>query len=289
MIVTTYQYSGKITLNGCVISVVLGALTACVLGLAYGYMTVWVPFIYVNLLATIGLGAGSGLAAGKGAKMGKLQSPAMYVAIGLLVGLAGEYFNWVWWIFALSRQELLTFNPEYVFRVAREILQKGTWGIGGEAPLAGLPLLCVWIVEGLIIIGAAVAMCLHTLKSSICCSRCETWFDEPHMTCTYARPTVLESVVSNLKTLNFSCLNGLERLTERPFPKTFLNLEIYLCPGCRKFACFSLILVEMVTKGKKTEMKKTRQINRQLLTRETLEELTTCCEASQPVPEPDEE
>lgn len=274
---TTYQYSGRITVHGLLMGLVFGIASACILGCAYGYVTVWVPFMYVNFLATIGLGWGTGLAAAKGARMGKLQSHMIYLFIGLIVGLAAEYFNWVWWIFALSRQEHLLFNPVHIVQVARVVLQDGTWGMSEDVPVFGIPLLCVWVVEAGIIIGTAVATCVHGLKSYICCPQCEHWIETPEMTFSFTGPEIIESVVSRLRKLEFSCFDDMQILTETPYPDAFYNLDLFACPSCRHFYCFSFTQVEIQSRKKKAEKKETCLIHRQLLSLDTLQELMACC------------
>ncbi|MBT3381673.1 MAG: hypothetical protein HN742_35615 [Lentisphaerae bacterium] len=269
---THFRHSGQITVAGILMGLALGSLAALLLSIPYAYITVYVPFVFLNIIATAALGGLTGLCAAKAARKGDLQSPAAYVTIGLVVGVAAEFWNWVFWIFAISRQELLTFQPSVIVAVARNILPEGTWGMSSGTNITGIPLLCVWVVEGAIIIIACAAAALEGLKSYLCCPKCTTWFNTATKTLTYDVPAALPDVVDEFSRLQFACLADLQPV-EAAGADRYLQLDLFFCPECSEFGCFSFTSVEMVKKKDKTEKKEDALIDKQLLPMEQLSEL----------------
>lgn len=263
-----YQYSGAVTGAGVVMGLVAGCVAAIILSIPYGYITVFIPFIYLNLIATAGFGALVGLCAGWGARKGNMQNAAMYVVVGLIPGILAEYCNWVYWIFIHSEHQFLITNPLAIVAIAKEVMKEGTWGLSSGGNVTGMFLCVIWVAEAVIIIGGAAWLSLIQLTSYICCPDCTVWFKDATKTLSYDLPADVNHVVSELKGLNFKVLQELE--PQKPDKSKFLTLEIYFCPKCSKFGCFDLAQVELEQKKDKVEEKKTELIKRQLFPKEGL-------------------
>jgi hypothetical protein len=150
-------------------------------------------------------------------------------------------------------------------------MEEGTWGMTSGDNVAGLELACVWIAEGLMIVGGSIYMARGGLTSYICCPDCTVWFKDPTKTMSYEMPEDLDKVVHDLKGLNLKTLHHLTPLTgQKP---ASLEFDIFFCPACSTFGCFDLQTVELIQKKKKVETKKAKLIDRLLLPKEGLADL----------------
>src|SRR5690348_2250719 len=89
-----YRHSGKFNAPGLVLSVVVAAALGFPLGLAYAYLIRWIPFIYVNILATAGYGFVFGLVTTKVLKATQVRNTALAGLCGLAAGLIALYCDW---------------------------------------------------------------------------------------------------------------------------------------------------------------------------------------------------
>src|SRR5512146_3526374 len=112
-----YSHSGKFEILGLVYMLVFGAAGALVLGLIYAYATDYIPLVYLNMLLVIGYGCGVGACVHFGAKFGKVRNGKLLLLGGFAAGLMAEYTNWVWWVLAYTKQEVLVFMPADLWQV----------------------------------------------------------------------------------------------------------------------------------------------------------------------------
>jgi hypothetical protein len=243
---TYYRHTGRITAKGLMLGLLAGCGTAIALSVPYAYITVYVPIVYANLLATVGFGLVVGLAAARAARAGDLQSAPAYALVGIVAGLVAEYFNWVFWIFALSHQKLFTLDPWILYEIAGEILPEGTWGLGRSGNVTDIALLLVWIVEGGMILGIAAYTTVDGLRRFICCPACTAWFDKPIKTHLYELPDDPEPVAAQVRDLKLKCLLDLKPIPEGAGASNFLSLDLFFCPACNHFGCLTLARVETV-------------------------------------------
>jgi hypothetical protein len=267
-----YKYSGKISPEGTVLGLITGCLAAAVLSVPYAYTTIFIPLVYFNVLATLGLGVAAGFCASWGARKCNMQNVFMYMAVGLVTGLCAVYFSWVYWVFVMSGHEWLVFSPLGLISVAQEVMVEGTWGMTSGGNITGLALAAIWVVEAVMIVGATIYMARKGLTSFICCPDCTVWFKDPTRTLSYEMPESISDLTDALKQLNFKALHDLTPV--QPGETGALLLEIYFCPACSKFGSFDLQRLEHTVKNGKVETKKTMLIERQLLPKEGLLELT---------------
>jgi hypothetical protein len=267
-----YKHSGDITMGGLLNGMATGVVVALVLSIPFAYINVYIPFVYLTILATVGYAGVTGWLSAKVARAGDLQSVGMYILIGLVSGIAAEYFNWVAWIFAVSRQQALIFNPVGLVAAARQILPEGTWGLRGNEAVSGIPLLCIWIIEAGMIIGIATYITYRGLVQFICCPECKKWFDRPTKTVHFKMSDKPELVTFHLRSLQFKSLTDLGK-ADLAVDRRYFAVELYFCPACSKFGCFTVKSVETVIKKDKAETKEKVLINRLILPMDRLVEL----------------
>ncbi len=158
-----YQPSGRAPLTGLLLFVAIGLVIGGLLGAIYILIVRYIPFIYVNFFATIGLGFGVGWVLGRLVRSGHLRSPGKVALAALIVGLGTVWLQWVFfWALAFAQNNdvsLLTAytgllrNPTGLWTCICELSQEGHWSIGrgGKTAVSGIPLIIVWIIEAGII------------------------------------------------------------------------------------------------------------------------------------------
>lgn len=267
-----FQHSGRITLAGILFGSAAGGVAALVLGIPYAYCVKYVPFIYLNFIASAALGALVGIVAAMGARAGKLQSSAMYQLLGVAAGLLALYFAWVFWIFALTGQRVLTFNPQAIYFVGSLILEKGTWGMGKHGqPVTGWFLGLVWLAEAGAIVVSSYALCRAGLASYACCPLCQKWFKSPMRSLHFQVPENPGPVVERLSNLDFGCLPELAPASgDKKEPGAFLTLELYRCPACSGFGFFSLKVTKVWQEKNETKTSEQTLLERLVMPAESL-------------------
>lgn len=177
-----YRHSGKVPLGGLLTTAIAGIGTAISLAFVYAYATNWIPFVYVNVLLTLGLGGIVGILVAKAARGGKLRNPGVVGLVGLISGLVALYV--AWGADALARlgwpQEgsaLSVFYPRFLWGYIQIFYAKGFWGIGkGNAGMiSGIPLAIVWLIEAGIIVGLSTAAAWGDLLTVVFCEACNEW------------------------------------------------------------------------------------------------------------------
>ena len=165
-----YKPSGKAPVSGLVILLLVGIAAAFALSFPYVLAVHYIPFIYVNFFVTLGYGFGLAMAMITANHFGKIRSSGKASLVALIVGLAACWFQWVYYLSLLPSGEgqfindfyrQLIAHPDTVFRFMGELSEQGTWGIGkiGRSPtdaVSGIPLIFVWVVEAIIIVGIPV-------------------------------------------------------------------------------------------------------------------------------------
>ena len=117
----------------------------------YAYAIRYIPWVYLNVIATgiyaFLVGAAAGLV---GRWMGVGTGLSSFFA-GLFNIVAAVYFGWVAYIYVITEQKLLTLDVGNIFRIMGVIAEKGSWSIFGWTPKGGA-LYTVWVLEAVIIL-----------------------------------------------------------------------------------------------------------------------------------------
>ena len=51
-----YKHSGKFSVGGAIYALVLGSVVLCFCAFFYAYLILYLPFVYINALITVGFG-----------------------------------------------------------------------------------------------------------------------------------------------------------------------------------------------------------------------------------------
>jgi hypothetical protein len=264
---THYKPSGEITFAGVLSAITIGTGLAFLCSIPYAYITVYVPLIFINLIAVLGFGVIVGLGAAKGARAGNLTSPIAAAALGCVVGVFAVYCDWVWWVYAASRQEVFTLNPLALLVVASLILPEGTWGLSSGEPLTGWLLALVWLAEAGLIVGFAIVTAYKGVAAWICCPRCRKWIENPVATYAFAPAEDPRACADALATGSLAPLLALAR-TSIDTANRCLSLELFACDRCKHFACASLTDLTITRKKDDTTIKRAPLHNKLIIAAE---------------------
>ena len=224
-----YQHSGRVELKGLLFILLAAPITTLILGFIYGYAIAYIPFIYLNFLLTIGFGFASGFVTGMAGYFGKIRNTGFMVGAGILTGLLAEYFGWVYWLYAFTDEELLVYAPFDLLYYIGQVAENGAWSIGSATP-TGWFLVLIWVIEALIIIGAATLAAMGPTSDVPYCEECDAWTDDEAIGTEIQSLDDNHALVNSLEQGNYDLLKYLKPITD-PMEKS-LNVTIRNCPKC---------------------------------------------------------
>ena len=195
-----YKASGKFSPLSFLFFILLALIAFPLLGLIYAYCIWYIPFIYINFIiaAIFGFIVGflvNTLVIGKG----KVRNKLLAVLFGLFGGFIALYFHWSVWVdlvinagesygnsrigvtvsnISILQVFALATDPVTLFNLISEIGEVGTWGIR-SATVSGTFLYVIWIIELIIIVGAAT-LTISKHRQPFC-ENDSKWFEEQNL------------------------------------------------------------------------------------------------------------
>lgn len=270
-----YQSSGRIGPLGIPAMLIAGFGGALVLGIAYAYLIVWIPIVYVNFLATGGFGVGLGMAVDKAARFGKVRNAKSAHLIGFLAGLFGLYVAWAWDGTARTSGEAesipVLWNPLALKAYVSVFYETGFWGFRG-GNVSGIPLAVIWVIEALVIVGCSTLLAGSTASTPFCES-CSEWANETEG---YKR-LLPPSDPQPLAQLSEGDLSALSQFTAcEDTPDQSIRLDLHACPQCAdtRFLTVNLSVITVDKDGDSSE-NTTAIIERMVLDAESMQQLQT--------------
>lgn len=222
-----YKPSGKFSILSFLYFTVLSLLVLPLLGLAYAYCIWYIPFIYINFIIAAVFGFIVGVLINTFViKKGKVRNKLLAVLFGFFGGLIALYFHWSVWVdlvinagesYGNSRIGITVSNisflqvftlatePATLFNLISEIGEVGTWGIR-RATVSGTFLYVIWLIETIIIIGAA-SLSISKHRDPFC-EHDNTWFEKQELKpFNFIENT--EEMITDLGTSNLEKLDSL--------------------------------------------------------------------------------
>ncbi len=142
----------------------------------------------------------------------------------------------------------------------------------GTSPSGGV-LYSIWVVEALIIIVAAVAMCLGAIKRNPFCESCESWTEATLISNRLSPIINIEDLVSTLEINNQSQLMKLVEID--PMDKLRTQVQVFSCSNCSNtfYLTVDAISVTIDDKGERDE-EETSIVENLILTTQAHNEIT---------------
>lgn len=251
-----YRHSGKFELMGPVYMLAAGAAGAVAMGAAYGYGSFYIPLVYLNLLLVVAYGFGLGLCVQWGARRGKVRNGPLLLLCGLAVGLFAEYTNWVWYFFALTKQETFAYLPADVWQLILAVNQQGVWSVFDSTP-TGIELWLYWGAEALVIVGLSTFVPWLNLRGVPFCEPCSRWVDGQETLSPLDPVADPKGFRSRLEQGDYAPLKTLHKLPQES--SAFTSVTLLKCPGCQASNYLSAQAVTL-TKDKKGKVNR-KQVN----------------------------
>lgn len=151
-----------------------------VLGYIYAVLILFIPFIYVNVLMTVGYGILAAYLAEAALWYGKCRSETHALIFASFIALFAIYVQWAVWLQIIGffgeevsfveRLDVVVYyltHPVVMWEDMKSIAEVGVWGFG-ENLVNGTMLWIVWILEALIILGVIVFRTGENVDSPFC-------------------------------------------------------------------------------------------------------------------------
>ena len=175
-----YRHSGKFGPQALLVVPLAAVALGWPLGLAYGYLIKWIPFVYLNLLITAGYGIGLGLAAGFLLKRCRVRNLVVAAGLSVATGLLANYFQWNGHVHALFGEAPLLCRPRGLWAAMQFLNEHGSWSLGRHSTgnVTGMFLAGVWAVEALAILTLVVVFGTDPVRNRPYCEKSGSWLDE---------------------------------------------------------------------------------------------------------------
>lgn len=251
-----YRHSGKFEIMGLAYMLVFSAIGAVVLGAAYGYGIFYIPIVMLNMLLVIAYGFCIGLCVQYGAKLGKVRNNGLLLLGGLAAGLMAEYTNWVWYIFALSKQDTLAYMPADIWQIILNVNAQGVWSVFDSTP-TGIELWLYWGAEALVIVGIAAAVPWLNLRGAPFCEHCSRWVESKDKISPLEPVADPKGFKSRLEQGDYAPIKTLKVLPQET--NAFTTVTLLKCPGCQSSNYLTAQAVTL-TKDKKGKVSRKQLI-----------------------------
>lgn len=159
------------------VGVVLALGIIAPIAFAYGVVTRYNPFIYINVLFTVGYGAIVWGGVSIVYIVGHIRNFRMFQFTTLLlsiVGLCCVWLTYVVFVVDASFVEVLSDFPYYFSRTTNLSYSVGRGSTG--LPISGIVLYIFWVIEAILLVGIPVFLVRKTGRASrVYCEDCNRW------------------------------------------------------------------------------------------------------------------
>jgi len=278
-----YRHSGKAPVIGLLLIGIAGFVAIPILGLVYGYLLRYIPFIYINCLIVVGYAYAISFVITRVAKYGKVRNMILIGLAGLFFGLLADYIGWVSWIAALFGDPSYLigfFFPFQVFGVITEIAKEGAWSLSGTTP-TGAVLYFIWFIEACIVIGGSTYLSISALSEIPFCEDSDTWADKKTFLGAFMPVANAQQFRAAVAQGSFAPFNELK--PAQPGSRKFTLLETYECEQCKSFFVLNVKNVDVtVNRRGKAETKTKPIVSNLVVTPTTLASLRKLAEVRPP-------
>jgi hypothetical protein len=289
-----YHHSGRFPLSGAVVGLLVGGICAIMLGAAYSYAVLYVPYPKLSVLLCMGFGAAVGAVTTRAMAKMKVRNWLVMCAVTVAAAAIGVYSAWLFWVYALLmlwKRPLplseFVVNPAHLWRVIKVLNQYGVWKLSktDKEAVNGIMLWIVWCGEAALVVGCALALVIPALAKPFC-EECESWCTDKKEI-GKASATNTAELIRRLEAKDFAYLPP---LPAEPPAMTWCSLMLSACPGCGQTNALSVSRITL-TKNKKGQVNKTSKslMNRLVLTPQEAGALVRACQegpAAAPIAEP---
>lgn len=257
-----YQPSGGLQPAGILTMFGLSLLAAVLLGLLYGVVAYYNPFIYLSFLGAWFLSIGLGIVVNTTSVWGKVSDKRLVIGASVLTGLVGLYAAWVGWLYAVMDYETVMLNPSEILSFIELAGAVGFYEIFGSTP-TGWALYGIWVAEAAIIAGGTIWNVLGVSNPAPLCDDCGEWTDQEVIT---PAAEVVRDPGAMARALEARSLSVLTDLKHNPFAdRRRTEVLVHQCKNCKGPRYLSVYDVQMTYDDEGNESVKVSSITKNLI------------------------
>ena len=277
-----YRHSGKFGVSALLALPLAAVVLGWPLGFAYGYLIKWIPFVYLNVLITLGYGLALGVASAFLLKKCHVRNVAVAAVLTTVVGVLADYFQWNGHVNALFAEAPLVCLPGGIWGAMQFLYEHGSWSIGRHSTgnVTGVFLACVWGVEALGIIATTVYFGTEPARTMPYCEKNRTWLDESTKYDTLASFTDAGQLAALAAGDIAPVIEARAREAGAP---QFARLTLKHSPKCQEFFTLRVENVTLTTNKKGEVEEKTKALTKDLILPREMRELVERFAAVVPV------
>ncbi|HEV2990802.1 MAG TPA: hypothetical protein VG759_20355, partial [Candidatus Angelobacter sp.] len=242
------------------------------------------PFVYINLLASLGFGALLGVVVDSRLKSHKCRNVFITGLAAFVVVLAAYYASWAVWLHAVTQIPIVALldHPIGLWKVILAVNEVGTWSLRSDV-INGVFLWIVWVSEAACIIGLAVYVAVQSIRDSTYCESCDRFATPAKGVCfvgadpasriedkaalkSYRQGLKLQAteLTQHLELKDFAYVEKLG--SERTQEMAWYSFDLASCPQCNITNTLSVTQFQRTLEAKKGKEKTTnRKVLHQLL------------------------
>ena len=164
-----YKESGKINALRLLLAYLISLVLVFVLSYVYSVFSIFIPFIYVSVFITVGLGLTLGYLVKVLVRIAHIRSRRSRYILAIVLGLTANYFQWTSYLLYVIDDKIPSIIyffenlawiavPSTFFAIIASINEVGLWEVFG-IQFRGFELSLVWAVEALVImVGPIIAV-----------------------------------------------------------------------------------------------------------------------------------
>lgn len=232
---TYYQPSGKAPFGGIVATLGVGLGPGILLAVVYAYILVYLPFVYLRILAPFGYSVGLGFIISLGLQAGKIRNPAVNLLLVVGISLISFYFAWTVWVFAVLQHsgtenvavlDVLA-SPLTAWKVILQFNETGVWGIKGTM-FSGAFLGLIWLLETIIILFGPMLGGLAA--NAPFCETCDCWTVETKGVREFKCAVSRDEIKETMRRKDYGRLLSYPRIMN---DSVFYRVNVHGCSKCR--------------------------------------------------------
>ena len=238
-----YNHSGRFNPLGLGAMFAAALISGPIIGVAYGVIVAFNPFIYVNFLATLFAAAWAGILVGKVSRPGRVRSLGVCAAAGLVAGLAFEYVQWFATL-SYYGAELTLYEPRAMWSMIGELAEMEPWTLMGGISIGAVGFKIIWAIEGVMVVGTPILLAMGE-GSTPYCERCNEWVSDAEPIGPFDYVSDVDTLKARVERRDLSGLEAFERLEVTQ--DRYSTITLSTCDGCRGLQLASIQNVEVET------------------------------------------
>lgn len=288
--VATYRHSGKFAPSLILVGAGLAVGASLPLAWLYALGIYYIPFVYLNVLLTLGFGWALGALVVWVLRGCRVRNTTLALLTALGVTALAFYFHWAAWVSTVLGSGDVevgvldaALQPAALWSVVLAINETGAWGFG-ESPVTGGVLWAIWAVEALIVFGVALFWTHVAFQDVPYCEVCDSWCEKEKNVARLTGPdpdVILDAVTGK----DFAALATFPRVPLDADAGGWLEFDCECCPKCGRTNTLDASLVAIVENSKGQDERKEQEVLQNfLLTREEVGQIRALAD---PMPAPD--